>query len=681
MVLEFCELYWSAFVRVVGLEEHIPWPDRESGIRLKTNLNKIESTVHLLFSCCQGRSSSWFLLAHMFGVLRAVVALAFAPAKRNPEFAAGACGDPSAEAADGDESEPSWHRVAGARYARLERSLENPVHTVVSIAVALVFEPFHTLTYLFMHWSSRDRDYSKFPPLMDLIWERTSPLVWCLQHLSDVLNGTSPRLKMLLGYMRCSNVDDWLSSFPAQAAYIRRLVLQALSLIEYRHVAKYTAFPWAIFSCGDTRRGAEERRSLAATFKTKRACCLPFGMARDLTSVVDEEELVGPKWAGIFKLAAWQVRLSLFVIECLHARNRRSADARMDWANLSSRFVNGELYERSEQRRAQERAERVEPQARVVSDDDTAALRSGDPGPPTAAKASPLKTQTPLHVFRSQWLEGERKLERHWNCCSSNTWDAVKEAFGKLGAEQLSAIQDQASASKGLAAFARRQAKEKANVLPPALCDAPRIEESTDEISTAEAVVPLDPAIALPEKARPQELSVCFSHEDSMRDIITQGHPDLSKVCCSSVAATKQAQLALGDRPAQPVNPAFFRTFYNRGKSFLADDRACTFCKAEAVYQKASSQVAFFGIQETQIIFVDSFAPRIHAVFKKASSQLFLKDVLELQSPTDDFFIHSLRAFRCTNQRHPLIDSGDMEQMTSQADLVADSGLPQVATY
>ena len=107
---------------------------------------------------------------------------------------------------------------------------------------------------------------------------------------------------------------------------------------------------------------------------------------------------------------------------------------------------------------------------------------------------------------------------------------------------------------------------------------------------TAEAaIVPYDPAVALPEKAHPRDLSSCFADEESIEAIITQCRPDFSRVCCKPVVA-KEAQES--DHVGSLVSPVFFRAFYNRGKSFLQDERVCSFVQAEAEFQKASSQVA-----------------------------------------------------------------------------------------
>lgn len=210
---------------------------------------------------------------------------AFAKAQQGDEFAAGVRASNAGEAeAEAETYAGSWHRMAGQRFGRLQRCLEDPKHVTQSVAVALVLEPFRYLTYMFMSWSNRPRDYSKHPPLMDLTWDATSPVAWTLQYLSQILSGAAPRLQMVLGQMRCASVEEWLAKFPAQAAYIRRLTLLAIGLIEHRHVAKYRQYPWGLFTCGDTRRSLDDRRAAAEAFTAKKPCCVPFGMARDLCS-------------------------------------------------------------------------------------------------------------------------------------------------------------------------------------------------------------------------------------------------------------------------------------------------------------------------------------------------------------------------------------------------------------
>lgn len=66
-----------------------------------------------------------------------------------------------------------------------------------------------------------------------------------------------------------------------------------------------------------------------------------------------------------------------------------------------------------------------------------------------------LKKQTPVHVFRRQYLAEQRQLGRRLNPCDKDTWDEVKKKFGELNEKEKECYELQSEASKGMAARAR----------------------------------------------------------------------------------------------------------------------------------------------------------------------------------------------------------------------------------
>jgi hypothetical protein len=114
------------------------------------------------------------------------------------------------------------------------------------------------------------------------------------------------------------------------------------SLVELRHGLKYAALPWRIFGVGDRRRTFEDRSSLVENFLRMAICCIPPGLAHGLHQMT-REQLLTPGWQTILFFAAWELALSLSVVEKLHARNRRNADPQMSWHNFATAFVNKEV--------------------------------------------------------------------------------------------------------------------------------------------------------------------------------------------------------------------------------------------------------------------------------------------------------------------------------------------------
>ena len=178
------------------------------------------------------------------------------------------------------------------------------------------------------------------------------------------------------------------------------------------------------------------------------------------------------------------MKLSLAVIERLHARSRRSTDPPAAWHSFSSNFVNQEPQELFGRRwKDTGRGRKLAPGAAA-----TPAAPASEQGPAASAPAenhSPpnavapalarvaqcLKSQTPLHVFRSEWLHKEAARGHRWSPCHDQTWRWVKEALTALPPERRQVDADMAEASKGLANSARlaRRQGAAAGTAPPAV--------------------------------------------------------------------------------------------------------------------------------------------------------------------------------------------------------------------
>jgi hypothetical protein len=238
--------------------------------------------------------------------------------------------------------EANWHKVAGSRLLRLRRVVHCFTERFIIICLAVVTEPLRFLTHHFMALSSRVRDYGKWPPLFDILWGPMSPLVRVHQHFSTLLSGTSPRIRLILAHVGCITMVEWSEKFPEQVAFFRRLIICASALVTLRHTEKFNMPPWSLFAVGDRRRRKTERIDIVIQFKALGECCLPPGLSQMLHRL-SQAMLTSATYETIFFFAAWEMLLSISVIEKLHAQNRATKDPRMSWHSFVANFVNREV--------------------------------------------------------------------------------------------------------------------------------------------------------------------------------------------------------------------------------------------------------------------------------------------------------------------------------------------------
>ena len=220
------------------------------------------------------------------------------------------------------------YQVAGKRRARALAVLRCRAEMFLTCAIGIVLEPLEFLTHYFMWASNRLRDFTSWPPLMDLVWACKWPLVAAQQYLSELLRGTAPRLRLRWQSSESSCFAEWAGAHPDEAMALRRLILMAIGLAHWRHSCKLLSYPWRLVALGDERRPIAERLRLAEAFRQASPCCLPFGLARDLRAMPDmsAERLCSPAMRKVWLVLAWETLTSLSTIERLHARNRRCAD-------------------------------------------------------------------------------------------------------------------------------------------------------------------------------------------------------------------------------------------------------------------------------------------------------------------------------------------------------------------
>ena len=135
---------------------------------------------------------------------------------------------------------------------------------------------------------------------------------------------------------------EWSNQFPHHVAFFRRLIICASSLVSLRHTEKFNMPPWTLSAVGDRRRPMAERLAIVAEFRALRECCLPPGLCQ-LLHKLTQECFTSVTYQTISFFAAWEMLLSISVIEKLHARNRATKDPRMNWHSFCKKHVNREV--------------------------------------------------------------------------------------------------------------------------------------------------------------------------------------------------------------------------------------------------------------------------------------------------------------------------------------------------
>ena len=419
----------------------------------------------------------------------------------------------------------------------MDRVLTCPDETFARDVLTLGLEVLRYLTYIFLGYSNRPRDYTKFPPMMDMAWRRTSPVSKALQYLSELMNGTAPRLRLLFAPRGYPSFVAWQRACPLQIRFCRRLFLMITCGLAKQHQHVNEHMPWVAFSIGDRRRPMSDRERLATWVKTRNSCCTPPGIVRDIVAdgAATVAALLGFVWEMKLFMAAWELYMSLSIVERTHARNRANADGQMSWHNFASSYVNDTVRQlaegRAETDKLHKAADKVETER--LSDvagpvvEEVAGLvveEVGDEDPPAdppaavdvvaaALEESSLIQMSPFHLFRREWLRQQRAMGRHIpNCATPSVWKEAADAFDELRVQhpqRHDSFTERSESSKRNAKEKRKQLKHKT------LQDAPG------------ALVPVGPnpppslesftntALALPPSARPADLNTCLDSTDA----------------------------------------------------------------------------------------------------------------------------------------------------------------------
>ena len=232
----------------------------------------------------------------------------------------------------------------------------------------------------------------------------------------------------------------------------RRALLGVGAWVYLRHWQLFNSFPYKFAELVDMRRSMSERAAIAALWRSMQACCVPEGISRELHKRVPQVDLLTPKYLRLLRAWSFATTTSIADVEAVHAGNRSRAHIQMTWPHFAAAFVNSESRQLKQRRDARARAPEVCRHA-----------TRRKPKLPLGQRAV-FKGQSPLRLFRRDFMEAHTICGRAYNPCSKEHWDLIRREYSALSPERVLEYKQRAEASKVNAAKAR---KDRKNVAMP----------------------------------------------------------------------------------------------------------------------------------------------------------------------------------------------------------------------
>jgi hypothetical protein len=226
------------------------------------------------------------------------------------------------------------------------------------------------------------------------------------------------------------------------------------------------------------------------------------------------------------------IRISLSVVEKLHARNRRAADPNVSWGGFSSAFINQDVRELCDKRNAVEKSS----SGSGASD----AVRAVDDGPEALqvpSASGPKNQETAIHIYRKNWLKTQRALSFKPHAIRS--WPDVHAAWDGLTDEEKATYQELSDSSKGVARQVRKALKRN---------------DKDPSVVAPQVVAIIEPAQQSSQSGHslwPRDLSRCLDSNGALLQELekSEAQPDIPSL------ATRVDVAHLPNNTAQDVEP------------------------------------------------------------------------------------------------------------------------------
>ena len=290
------------------------------------------------------RSFLWFQLACTMNVLKLSIPLAYSKLlykiERNlAEYKAAQSSYNTEVAYEKVEGSCLRSFNNGAKKEMLQDSLNIP---------SLILEPLAYLTRWFLRASSAPRrqrmQRQGLPaPLCDLVDERYSPVTVLLEYLAMLLDGTAPRLLLLIG-RKHANFEDWCLRNPQLLSALRRGTTVAMSWMWVRTFVKYSVFPWKLAIVVDPRQSQSTIDKVLQEFEDAVLEVMDECFTYRLRNLLKKaglscRALLSGMWHRILLLWVWLVITSAAPVEFCHGRNFKRSMACETWGMFAAKFI------------------------------------------------------------------------------------------------------------------------------------------------------------------------------------------------------------------------------------------------------------------------------------------------------------------------------------------------------
>lgn len=206
-----------------------------------------------------------------------------------------------------DIQELNWHEIAGTRLsASLAFAKCDDCHLRCCM-LAVLLQPLSDLTRYFLQ-CSKENVHDCAIPVLDLLNDKYSPVVYAAQHVAAVAAGRSRHLVCVFAAYGCADWQTFFQRYPAKAQFVLSGARMASAGI-YRRLELFRHLPASgLAKLVDGRRSAEERSASAWELRGLPECCQgPFlrRWFRAFPAVTDIMGEVGQKciWGHVFALS------------------------------------------------------------------------------------------------------------------------------------------------------------------------------------------------------------------------------------------------------------------------------------------------------------------------------------------------------------------------------------------
>ena len=177
----------------------------------------------------------------------------------------------------------NWHRVAGCRYAHVTKLTAEADLQPKTLLFAVVVAVFRYLTDWALETTdgSADGGCCSFPPLLDLVTARLSPVTICQQYLHGLFNGDAQdRLFSVSVFSQCSRAD-FVAGRHSLSLTARSSVQAASAWLFYRNMV-YEDAPFTLARYSDSRLSEQELDETTEDLHGRRLCCLDPASTRKI---------------------------------------------------------------------------------------------------------------------------------------------------------------------------------------------------------------------------------------------------------------------------------------------------------------------------------------------------------------------------------------------------------------